>query len=127
MSINSYEDNRILSAGPMELVRILYTAAGRAVQEARDNLRAGDIGARSREINKAQLILLELATSVDASKGKEVSESLLALYEYMMSRLAEANADQKDAPLAEVSALLGTLQEGWSKCELVEAPQLAMR
>jgi len=127
MSINSYEDNRVLSASPMELVRILYTAAGRAVQDARDSLRAGSIGDRSREISKAQLVLLELATSVDPNKGKEVSERLLALYEYMMAKLAEANAEQKDAPLAEVSALLGTLQEGWSQCELEKQPELAMR
>jgi len=127
MSINSYEDNRILSAGPMDLVRILYTAAGRAVQDARENLRVGAIGPRSREISKAQLILLELATSVDASKGKEISDRLLGLYEYMTSRLAEANAEQTDAPLAEVAALLVTLQEGWSKCELEKTPALAMR
>jgi len=111
----------------MELVRILYTAAGRAVQDARDSLRAGSIGDRSREISKAQLVLLELATSVDPNKGKEVSERLLALYEYMMAKLAEANAEQKDAPLAEVSALLSTLQEGWSQCELEKQPELAMR
>ena len=73
------------------------------------------------------MILLELATSVDRSKGQEVSERLLALYEYMMSKLAEANADQQDAPLAEVSALLGTLQEAWSQCELAPEPELAMR
>jgi len=45
----------------------------------------------------------------------------------MMAKLAEANAEQKDAPLAEVSALLGTLQEGWSQCELEKQPELAMR
>jgi len=127
MSINSYEDNRILSASPMELVRILYTAAGRSVQSAREDLRMGAIGSRSREINKAQLILLELATSVDPAKGQEISERLLALYEYMMTKLAEANAEQIDAPLAEVNSLLSTLQEGWSQCELVEQPVLAMR
>jgi flagellar protein FliS len=127
MSINSYEDNRILSASPMELVRILYTAAARAVQDARESLRTGAIGARSRDISRAQLILLELSTAVDPSKGQEISERLLALYEYMMGRLAEANADQKDAPLAEVSTLLGTLQEAWSQCELVTEPELAMR
>src|SRR5438128_12307041 len=111
MSINLYEENRILSSSPVELVRILYTAAVRAVQDARETRRAGDIGARSREIGKAQVILLELAASVDPSKGKDVSERLLALYDYMLGRLAEANAEQKDAPLAEVSSLLGTLQE----------------
>lgn len=106
MSINSYEENRILSASPVELVRILYNAAVRAVYNARESLRAGDILSRSREISKAQVILLELATSVDPSKGKEVAERLLALYDYMQARLMEANAEQKDGPLAEVDHLL---------------------
>ena len=121
MSINAYEEHRILSASPVELVRILYTAAVRAVQNARENLRTGDIGARSREISKAQVILLELATSVDPGKAKDVGERLLALYDYMQGRLAEANAEQKEEPLAEVSSLLGTLQEAWSQCESAPA------
>jgi flagellar protein FliS len=124
MSINKYEENRILSASPVELVRILYNAAVRAVHNARESLRAGDIFSRSREISKAQVILLELATSVDPSKGKEVAERLLALYDYMQARLMEANAEQKDGPLAEVDHLLGTLQEGWSQCEAEAAPAL---
>jgi len=126
--MNSYEQNRILSASPVELVRILYTAAVCAVQSARESLRAGDISTRSREIGMAQVILLELASSVDLSKGKEVGERLLALYDYMQGRLAEANAEQKDGPLAEVTSLLGTLQEAWLQCESpVEEPATAMR
>jgi flagellar secretion chaperone FliS len=126
MPINTYEENRILSASPVELVRILYAAALRAVRNARENLRAGDIASRSREISRAQEILLELATSVDCSKHRELGERLLALYDYMQARLVEANVAQKDEPLAEVCNLLGTLQEGWSKCPEGE-PEPALR
>jgi len=122
MPINTYEENRILSASPLELVQILYTAAKRAVQNARQHLRAGDIAARSREITKAQEILLELATSVDPSKAPDVSERLLALYDYMQAQLVEANTQQKDGPLGIVDGLLHTLQEAWSQ---VEEPELA--
>ena len=115
MPINIYEENRILSASPLELVQILYTAATRAVQNARQQLRAGDIAARSREITKAQEILLELATSVDPSKAPEVGARLLALYDHMQARLIEANTQQKDGPLNEVDNLLHTLQEAWSQ------------
>jgi len=117
MPINTYEENRILSASPLGLVRILYTAATRAVQNARQHLRAGDIAARSREISKAQEILLELGSAVDASKAPEFSERLLALYDYMQARLIEANMEQKDGPLAIVDNLLRTLQEAWSQIE----------
>src|SRR4051812_566984 len=111
--MNVYEENRILSASPVELVRIMYGAAVRSAGCARERLRSGDIAGRSREINKTQMILLELAGSVDPSGG-EMSARLLALYDYMLARLAEANLKQQEAPLAEVIGLLSTLQEGWS-------------
>jgi flagellar protein FliS len=126
MPINTYEENRILSASPIELVRILYTAAARAVQDARKHLRNGDIAARSREITRAQEILLELATSVDMSKAPELGERLLALYDYMQARLVAANTQQKDGPLAEVASLLDTLQEAWSQCHTTEAAEMVL-
>ena len=125
MSINTYQENRILSASPVELVQILYTAANRAVQNARYHLAAGDIALRSREITKAREILLELGASVDATKAPEFSERLLALYDYLQSRLVEANAQQKDAPLAEVINLLETLQDAWSQCSANQQLELA--
>src|SRR6266571_4231344 len=50
MSIITYEQNRSLSASPLELVQILYTAAVRAVESAQNSMNAGDIASRSREI-----------------------------------------------------------------------------
>ena len=129
MSINTYEENRILNASPVELVRILYAAALRSVQIARERLALGEIASRSREIGKAQCILLELAMSVDTGRSPEVGQRLLALYGYMQHRLLEANMHQSDGPLAEVASLLGTLGEAWSQCPALEEmqPELAHR
>jgi flagellar protein FliS len=113
--MNIYEENRILHASPIELVRILYSAAIDAVANARACLRLGDIAARSREISKTQEIVLELSAAVDMSRSVEIGGRLLALYDYMQARLVEANSKQKDSPLAEVGNLLCTLQEAWSQ------------
>jgi flagellar protein FliS len=126
MAMNVYEENRILSATPVELVRILYSASARAVDDARARLETGDIAGRARAITKAQMTLFELAGSVDRSKG-EIGERLLALYDYMLGRLTQANIQQEDAPLAEVSRLLGTLQEGWRSVDEQAKPALASR
>jgi flagellar protein FliS len=123
MTINNYEENRILNASPVELVQILYDAAVRAVNDARGYLHAGDIAGRSREINKAQMILVELTNSVNCEKGGDIGLLLIGLYDYMMSRLAESNIEQKDEPLAEVGGLLSTLQESWSQVAVGE-PEL---
>src|SRR5260370_23493596 len=111
MPMNIYEENRILNASPVGLVRILYSAAIRAVGNARESLRSGDIAARSREISQAQAIVGELASTVDTSHSRELGERLLALYDYMQARMVEANVRQTDGPLADLGNLLVTLEE----------------
>jgi flagellar protein FliS len=113
---NQYLENRILGASPIELVEILYHAGSEAVRSARHCLRQGDIAGRSRAITRAELILAELASSVDREGGGALAGQLLDLYAYMQGRLAEANIQQREEPLQEVERLLATLHDGWRQC-----------
>ena len=115
-----YLENRVLSAQPVELIGMLYEGALGSVRDARRHLAAGDIRARAKAISRACEILLELANSLEHQRGGTISARLARLYEYMYSRLIEANMRQVDEPLAEVLGLLLTLSEGWSG---VRAPQ----
>jgi len=110
---DTYLENRVLSADPLELVHMLYQAATRAVQDARRHLAGGEIPARSRSITKAHAILTELMNSLDHERGGEISQRLAQLYDYMQRRLLESNFCQVDEPLRDVLGLLATLTEGW--------------
>ena len=110
---DAYLESRTLSADPMELVRLLYQAATRAVREARQQLAGGDIAQRSGAISKACEILIELAGSLDYERGGEISRNLARLYDYMNRRLIQANYEQSDQPLQEGLGLLDTLYEAW--------------
>ena len=110
---DSYLESRVLSADPVELIRLLYGAATASVREARRHLAAGAIAERSRAITKACQVLAELAVSLDYERGGEIARRLAQLYDYMGRQLIEANVRQMDAPLEEVLNLLGTLSEGW--------------
>ena len=112
---DAYLENRILSAEPLELVRLLYQAAIAALREARERLAAGEIAARSRAISKACEIIIELNAALDHSRGGGISSRLAALYQYMLNRLLDGNLQQADAPLAEVLGLLTTLAEAWEQ------------
>lgn len=111
---SSYLENRILSASPLELVKILYDEAIQAVRTARRHLREGRIAERSRCIGRAQAILLELASTVNLNEGGDIARRLVELYEYEVGRLNEANLLQQEKPLAEVEHLLTTVAEAWS-------------
>jgi flagellar protein FliS len=118
---DAYLESRVLAADPVELVSLLYQACTQAVREARCYLAAGQIAERSREINKACAIVIELATSLDHDRGGEISQRLALLYDYMERRLLQANMQQSDAPLADVLGLLTTLSEAWAGVRQPEA------
>jgi flagellar protein FliS len=91
------------------------------VREARRHLAEGRIAERSREINKAFEILVELDGSLDHERGGEISRRLSQLYIHMRRRLLEANVRQSEPPLTEVLCLLTTLSEAWAGVRTTEA------
>ena len=110
----TYLEERVLSADPVELVHMLYEAAISAVADARRHLAERQILARAQSISRACNILVELNTSLDFERGGEFSVRLSQLYGYMYRRLVEANRRQSDAPLQEVAGLLATLRGGFA-------------
>jgi len=112
---DAYLESQVLSADPMELVRLLYRGAADATRSASAHLAAGRIAERSRQISKAYAILLQLSGSLDHARGGTLSRSLAELYDYMQRRLLEANLRQKAEPLLEVESLLAKLLEGWDQ------------
>jgi flagellar secretion chaperone FliS len=112
---DTYFEDRVLSASPVELVHMLYQGAIGAVQDARHHLENCKIMERSQAINKACAILMELTAALNHEAGGELASRLAGLYGYMQRRLLEANFQQSDGPLGEILGLLATLDEGWEE------------
>lgn len=111
--MNQYFEQMILTASPVELIRLLYQRAITSVRDAREHLKRGRIMERGKAINHAYLVLTELLASLNPAEAPELSKRLSGLYTYMQGRLLDANFKQHDAPLAEVLSLLTTLEEAW--------------
>jgi flagellar protein FliS len=112
--MNRYFEQMILTASPVELIRLLYERAISSVREARRHLESRRIPERGKSINQAYSILAELSGSLRTDVAPELAARLQGLYSYIQRRLLEANLQQTDAPLAEALGLLSTLAEGWN-------------
>src|ERR1700722_1762632 len=112
LKVDRYLETEVFSADPVKLVCMLYRGAIEATGAARHHLKTGEIRERSREIMRVSAILRELTESLNP-QYIEISRPLRDLYSYMQKQLLAANAQQIDAPLAEVEQLLSTLLEGW--------------
>jgi len=125
--MNPYFEQKILSADPIELVRLVYQRAISSVREARERLRGGRIAERSKAVTRAYEALRELIGSLRPEAAPELAGRLRELYCYMQERLLDANLRQADGPLTETLGLLTTLAEAWDQIAEREAPREAER
>ncbi len=113
--MNPYYEQMILSASPIELVRLMYQRANALVADSREHLRAGRIRERVQAVTRVHAILTELMISLDPEKAPEIAANLRKLYCYMQQRLLDANFSQTDGPLEETGRLLTTLADAWQE------------
>ena len=64
-----------------------------------------------------------LRAALDKKAGGEIAEGLDALYEYMGSRLLQANLKNQVDILEEVQRLLGELRGAWNAISADNAPR----
>jgi flagellar protein FliS len=108
-----YVEGNILTASPLELVRMLYRFVIDNSGDARRCTESGDIEGRGRAVNRATGGLMELLTSLNHQQGGELSSGLAELYGYMASRLLQGHLEQNVQPFDEVVKLMTTLLQSW--------------
>lgn len=119
MSIAHYKDvslsSDINAATPHRLIQMLYEGALSKLAQAKGAIERHEYEKRSELISKSIAITMELSRSLDQEKGGELSDNLNDIYQYMRSRLMEANANDDTAKIDEVMALLLELKEAWDQ------------
>ena len=116
-----YQESQTLTADPGTLVLMLYDGGIAALKRAKQMLEAPSYrhDEFSKEIVKAQNIVMELIASLNFDAG-EIAQNLWRLYEYMVWQLRRADF-QKDPNLIEdVLSHLTSLHEAWQ--QIVEQP-----
>lgn len=112
-----------MSASPHGLVIMLFEGAQTATAAARMHIELGQTVQRAQAISKAVAIIQDgLMASLDREAGGEMAEQLFALYEYMVSRLIDANLNNRGEPLEEVGRLLRELGSAWKEIGRSPAP-----
>lgn len=111
---HEYLASRVAAATPVELTRMLFEGAVKAVREAITAHQAGDILARGNAVTKAVQILGELRFSLRRDVAPQYCDTLSGLYGYLQNRLIQAHAEKSEPMLQEVLQLLQTLLDGWA-------------
>ena len=109
-----YQRSMVETVTPPQLVLMLYNGAIRFLKQAQAGLEQRQLESCHHHILKTQDILTELMSTLDLNQG-QIAENLYQLYDYMYSRLIEANIRKDSQPLQEVEQLLSELRDTWTE------------
>ncbi|HSX70235.1 MAG TPA: flagellar export chaperone FliS [Pseudomonas sp.] len=105
--------SQVSDASPHRLIQMLMEGGLTRIAQARGALTRGQLSLKGELIGKSIAIVGGLRESLNFQQGGDVAANLDRLYEYMISRLVEANVKNEEAPLLEVADLLRNVKEGW--------------
>ena len=113
-----------VDASPHRLIQMLMEGGLSRLAQARGAMDRGQVAMKGELIGKAIAIVGGLREGLDLEKGGEVAANLDRLYEYMITRLFEANLHNTVAPLEEVAVLLRNVKSGWDAIALHDGSAL---
>ncbi len=102
-----------VDASPHRLIQMLMEGGLTRIAQARGAMERKQTALKGEFIGKAIGIIGGLRDGLDLQKGGELGANLDSLYQYMLSRLFEANVKNDTVLLDEVAGLLRNVKSGW--------------
>ena len=102
-----------VDASPHRLIQMLMEGGLTRIAQARGAMERQQTALKGEFIGKAIGIIGGLREGLDLQKGGELAANLDSLYQYMLSRLFEANVKNDTVLLDEVAGLLRNVKSGW--------------
>lgn len=106
-----YQSTAIQTAGPEQLLIMLYNGLLQKLERARLAIQGGDPAEAGVQLVNCQDIVLELTNTLNMDY--EISHALAALYDWFYRRLVDANVSKSVQPLDEIQPRIAELREAW--------------
>lgn len=100
-------------ASPHRFIQMLFEGALERIAQAKGAIAAQMYEVKGERLNKAIDIVAGLRGCLNDAEGGELAANLDALYDYIIRRLFEANANSDIEILDQVSVLLGDIKQAW--------------
>lgn len=112
--VSVYKQQQVNTVSKEKLVLMLYDGEIKFLKKALEAIAAKNIEEAHYNIIRAQDILIGLMSGINMSAG-QIAENLFNLYEYMYSRLVEANISKEVSLVEEVLVMISDLRDTWSQ------------
>ena len=108
-----YKEQSVNTATPEELTLMLYNGCIKFINIAELAMEEKDISKANENIQKAQAIINEL--NITLNMDIELSENLRTLYDFVNSRLVDANISKDKKPLEDAKSIVSDMRDTWKQ------------
>jgi flagellar protein FliS len=107
----AYQRVQAETSSPGEVIVLLYDALLKNLRRGIAAIEAGEPDRVNEALTRAQDIVLELHTSLDASA--EIAEQLSPLYAYVFRNLVAANVNKDARTVRELETMIAPMRDAW--------------
>jgi flagellar protein FliS len=112
---NAGVNAEVMEADPHRLIQMLMEGALDRIAIAKGAMQQKNVAVKGERISSAITIIEGLRHSLNKDAGGQIAMNLDDLYEYMASRLMEANLKDDVEMLDEVADLIRKIKSGWDE------------
>ena len=113
--IRCYRETAVQTIGPEKLIVLLYEGLIRYLTQARAAIVARDMAGKSRSLNSAQAVVLELRNALAYEAGGDLAANLASLYNFVFAENVNALLDNDPRHLDNGLRVLRPLLDAWSQ------------
>jgi flagellar protein FliS len=113
---DAYRRQDVLTANSVDLIVMLYDALKKNIVLGKRGIIKTDIDGAHKHLMKAQEIVVALINSLDMNY--QISEDLLALYEFLLRSMGEANMRKDAQALEPLIEIVDELRSAWNQISL---------
>jgi len=110
---DAYRRQDVLTANAVDLIVMLYDALKKNLVLGRRNIEKNNAQNAHTHLMKAQEIVVALINSLDMNY--QISEELLAIYEFILKSVEDANIRKNAEPLEPLIEIVDSLREAWKE------------
>ena len=118
---SQYKQNSAYTARPEELTLMLYNGLVKFIMQAQLAVNDKKLEKANNSIIRAQDIVIELQSTLN--KNYDISQNLWQLYDYMYTRLVDANLKKNNDILEEVLGFAKEIRDVWEQAMKIARQQ----
>jgi len=117
MAVNNpyqaYQQNTANTASPGDLTLMLYNGCLKFINQSKNAIDSNNVQLRNENLIKAQNIIRELMVTLKTDT--ELGKNMLQLYDFILSRLTEANMENSMEKLLEAEEFVISFRDTWKE------------